>query len=85
MTVNVPLDGELIGLLEAFDRPVRDAARELIVLELYRQGRISSGKAGELLGTPRIAFIKYASSLGIPYFDMNDAEWQTELEQVRKP
>lgn len=85
MTINVPLDRDLIGFLEAFNRPVKEAARELIVLELYRQGRISSGKAAELLGMPRVAFIKHASELGIPFFDMTDEEWQAELEQVRKP
>jgi len=32
MTINVPLDAELAGLLQMFDRPVSDTARELIVL-----------------------------------------------------
>jgi predicted HTH domain antitoxin len=85
MTINIPLDPELTGLLQMFDRPVPDTARELIVLELYRQGKISSGKAAELLSIERVAFIRHASQLGIPFFDMTDEEWQAELDQVRKP
>jgi predicted HTH domain antitoxin len=85
MTINIPLDPELTGLLQMFDRPVPDTARELIVLELYRQGKISSGKAAELLSIERVAFIRHASQLGIPFFDMTDEEWQAEVEQVRKP
>ena len=54
-----------------------------MVLGLYRQGRISSGKAGELLGMPRFAFIQYASSLGIPFFDMTEQELDSELENAR--
>jgi predicted HTH domain antitoxin len=84
MTINVPLDPELAGLLQMFDRPVPDTARELIVLELYRQGRISSGKSAELLSMPRIAFIQHASQLGIPFFDMSEEEWKAEVERVNR-
>jgi predicted HTH domain antitoxin len=66
------------------DRPLEDNARESIVLELYRQGKISSGKAAELLGMPRIAFIQHASDLGIPFFDMTEEEWRAEVDQARK-
>ena len=66
------------------DRPLEDNARESIVLELYRQGQISSGKAAELVGMPRIAFIQHASDLGIPFFDMTEEEWRAEVDQVRK-
>lgn len=85
MTINIPVDPELTGLLQMFDKRVPDTARELIVLELYRQGKISSGKAAELLSIERVAFIRHASQLGIPFFDMTDEEWQAEVEQVRKP
>ena len=82
--MNIPLDSELAGLLQLYGKPVGDAARELIVLELYRQGRISSGRAGELLGMARFSFVQYASQLGIPFFDMTEDEWRSELEQLRK-
>jgi predicted HTH domain antitoxin len=84
MMINIPLDSELAGLLRMFDRPLKDTARELIILELYRQGKISSGKAAELVGMPRIAFIQHASDLGIPFFDMTEEEWRAEVDQVRK-
>lgn len=53
VTIHVPLDSELAGLLQMFDKPVGDTARELIVLELYRQGRVSSGKAAHRRLSPR--------------------------------
>ncbi len=62
MTINVPLDPEPAGL-PIFDKPVGEVGRELIVLELYRQGRISSGKPAELRSMPRVAFSQLASAL----------------------
>ena len=82
--VHVPLAPDLIGLLQSLNRPLAESVRELIVLELYRQGRISSGKAAELLGMPRVTFIQHTSALGIPFFDMTSEEWQAEVEQTRK-
>jgi predicted HTH domain antitoxin len=64
--------------------PLKDPAPEPIALELYRQGKISSGKAAELVGMPRVAFIQRASDLGIPFFDMTEEEWRAEVDQVRK-
>jgi predicted HTH domain antitoxin len=53
------------------------------VLELYRRGTISSGKAAELLGMERFDFIKHASRLGIPFFDMTDEEWAAEMDRLK--
>ena len=62
--------------------PPEDAARELIVLELYREGRVSGGKAAELLGITLETFLKRAGDLGIPCFDMPDDEWAREKDAV---
>jgi predicted HTH domain antitoxin len=52
-TVTIDLDEGLATLLHQTNENVELAASEMIVLELYRRGAISSGKAGELLGMPR--------------------------------
>jgi Uncharacterised protein family (UPF0175). len=53
-TVTIDLDEGLATLLHQTNQTVQVAASEMIVLELYRRGAISSGKAGELLGMPRL-------------------------------
>ena len=65
----VQLNQDLVELLEELQRPARKAARELMVLELYRQGEVSSGRAAQLLGKEREEFIRYTSEQGIPYFN----------------
>ena len=43
-TVNLELDEELVRILNELQQPIDKAAIELIVLELYRMGKISSGR-----------------------------------------
>jgi predicted HTH domain antitoxin len=77
-TIELPFEDDLVALLHQTNQPVQQAAREIILLELYRRGTISSGKAAELLCMSRRQFIEHASSLGIPYFDMSEDEWEAE-------
>jgi len=77
-TVKIDLEEGLAALLHQTNRPIQEAAREMIVLELYRRGTISSGKAAELLGMQRLEFIRHASGLGIPHIDMTPDEWEAE-------
>jgi predicted HTH domain antitoxin len=82
--IPVELDQDLVALLEELQRPAKRAARELIVLELYRQGEVSSGRAAKLLGMEREDFIRYASKQGIPYFQLKGDELQRELDAIKK-
>jgi predicted HTH domain antitoxin len=77
-SVKIEIEEPLAGILHRTNQPVEVAGREMIVLELYRRGTISSGKAAEILGMSRIEFIKHASRLGIPYIDMTEDEWAAE-------
>ena len=56
--------------------------REMVLLELYRQRVISSGKAAELLGMERFEFARYASRLGIPFFDLDKGELAREIRRA---
>lgn len=80
-TVRVDLEEDLVVLLRQLNQPIRRTVRELIVLELYRRGIISSGKAADLLEMSRWEFIHHASYLGIPYFAMTEDEWAAERDR----
>jgi predicted HTH domain antitoxin len=83
-SVAVELDEELVDILGQLEQPVARAVTEMTVLELYRRGTISSGRAAAILGMRRVDFIKYASELGIPFFDMTDEEWEVERQMINK-
>lgn len=80
--VSLDLDDDLARVLELIDQPAPAAARELIVTELYRRETISSGRAAQWLNMDRFAFVRYASALGIPYFDMTGEEWESEMRTI---
>jgi predicted HTH domain antitoxin len=77
------IDNDLMAILERESEPIDQVARELIVFELYRRGTISGGKAAQLLGMERYAFIKRAASLGIPYFQITPEELDAEVKALQ--
>jgi predicted HTH domain antitoxin len=73
----VVLDDELAALLER-EKPLDQAARETLVMDLFRRGKVSTGKACELLGLDRISFARRAAELDIAYFQMTKEDWEAE-------
>jgi predicted HTH domain antitoxin len=59
--------------------------RELIVLQLFREGRISSGKGAELLGISKLEFIQLLARHGIPYFTEAPEELISEVRTLQSP
>ena len=72
------LEQELVALLYQSNQSVENTAREFIILELYRRGTISSGKAAQALAMSKSDFIHYTSRLGIAYLNLTDDEWSQE-------
>ena len=83
-TTNLQLAEDLASLLRRPDRSVDEAAREIIVTELYRRGEISRGKAAELLGWTLEAFLRHAAEVALPYVDFREEEWEAEKRAVRE-
>ena len=84
MGAPVELDRDLVELLEELQRPAKESARQMIVMELYRLGDVSSGRAAQLLGMEREDFVRFASKLGIPYFQLEEHELRRELDAIKK-
>ena len=80
----IALDEDIASLLRRSDRSVEEAARELIVTELYRRGDISRGRAAHLLGMSLDDFLRHAAGLGIPYVDDTEDEWEAEERSIRE-
>jgi predicted HTH domain antitoxin len=58
---------------------------EWMVLSLYQEERISSGKAAQLLGINRLEFIERLQEKGFAYIDYDEAELNQELSAVEFP
>jgi predicted HTH domain antitoxin len=79
--LKLDLPPDLLEVLESLGDPLQ-AIKECVVLELYRRGEISSGKAAELLGMSRLEFIQYSGRLGIPFFRYSPEELEAELRDL---
>jgi len=77
----VVLDDELAALLEQ-EMPLDQVARETIVVDLFRRGKISTGKACELLRLERMAFVRRANELGVPVYLTTEGEWEREKATI---
>ena len=84
-TVQLELDDDLVAAIGEDGQPLERAALELIALELYRRGSISSGRAAEVLGLQRLEFLRRAAALDIPYFRFTEDEWAAEVAASRTP
>jgi predicted HTH domain antitoxin len=74
----VVLDDELAALIEG-EGPLDQTARETIVMDLFRRGRISTGKACELLGLERMAFVRRAAELDVPVYLTTEEELKADV------
>lgn len=62
----------------------RERRKELAMLGLYRDGRLSTGKAAELFGLTHRAFIALLARRGMDYFRQEAGEWAGEAAAVRQ-
>jgi predicted HTH domain antitoxin len=77
LQVRIPAELMAYGL-SAED--VQHRVAEWLVLSLFTDGRISSGKAASLLAMHRIEFIALLRRRGIAYIDLSEAELAEEFE-----
>jgi predicted HTH domain antitoxin len=77
----VVVDDELAALVEQ-EQALDQATREALVMGLFQRGKISSGKACELLGLERMAFIRRANELGVPVYLTTEDEWEREKATI---
>ena len=82
-TVTIEVDERVAALLRRPDQSATEAAREVIVTELYRRGELSRGKAAELLDLSLEEFLRHTSRLGIAYADYTEDEWAAEQDSIK--
>lgn len=66
------------------DSDVKARAMEAAVLELLRKGKVSQGKAAELLGISRWDMFDLMAKYEVPATDLTEGELKEGLENLRK-
>lgn len=83
--LEITFPSEVLDMLTTTYQEGSDVIKEAAVLELYREGKISSGKSAEILGLERFEFIRYAGMKGIPYLRITPEEQEEETRLLEKP
>lgn len=80
-TLQVTFSKDVMGLLGTQPQAA-EMAKEFIILGMYQEGRISGGKAAELLGLTKAGFVSLLARKGINYFQHTVEEWAEEVEVI---
>ena len=71
-------DEVLISLKETPSEFSRDLLM-LAAVKLYQMGKLSSGRAAQLAGIPRVSFLQSLSRYDVPIFDLTDEELKQDF------
>lgn len=58
--------------------------RQWLAISLFTERQISSGRAAELLGISKTAFLDLLDKHGVAYFDMTEEEFSEELAALNR-
>ncbi len=86
-TVDVKLPSELLQAANLDANSLSQEAARLLALELYREDRVSLGRAAELCQTPLAAFMDFAAKHGVPplRYSFEDLEEERQVADRLKP
>ena len=65
-TVHIELPSALLKAANLEDTNLSQEAARLLALELYREDKVSLGRAAELCQTPLAAFLDFVAKHGVP-------------------
>jgi predicted HTH domain antitoxin len=77
--VEIELPRDLLTALEIPESELGRRAKEWVVLELFQEGEISAGKAGEILGLSKAYFLDLLNERRLPYLDADPRELAEEV------
>ena len=80
--IEIAVPEEIIALLGSEDT-ARKEAKEAFVLDLVRRGKISKGKAAELLGMSLWDLPELVAQYQIPWFSYHTEELEKDLDTIR--
>jgi len=77
-TVHVELPSALLKAANLEESNLSQEAAQLLALELYREHRVSLGRAAELCQTPLAAFMDFVAKHGVPPLRYGEEELEEE-------
>ncbi len=82
ITITIPSEILPIVAKKKGDVPIK--VLEFLILELYRLGELSSGKAAQYLNMERFEFVRFASGMGISFIDLDKDEISEDFKEAHR-
>ena len=79
LTVDLELPRDVLGAMDVSEPGLPQRVKQLLALELLRERRISCGKAAELAGMAKYAFVQLLAEHGMPYFTETAEELDAQV------
>ena len=83
-TVRIELPSALLKAANLEERNLSQEAARLLALELYREDKVSLGRAAELCETPLAAFMDFAAKHGVPPLRYSREDLEEERRSVTR-
>jgi predicted HTH domain antitoxin len=81
-SIEILVPEEIVNLLGS-EEAVRQEAREAFIFDLVRRGKVSKGKAAELLGICLWNLPELIAQYQMPWFSYSQTELERDLETLR--
>jgi predicted HTH domain antitoxin len=83
-TVNVALPSALLKAANLEETNLSQEAAQLLALELYREQKVSLGRAAELCQTPLAAFMDFVAKHGVPPLRYSNDDLEEERQSTER-
>jgi predicted HTH domain antitoxin len=82
VTLKIPPD--VPALLKMSEADFAREAQVLLAVKLFELGKLTSGKAAELAGMPRVTFLYTLNRYNVPAINLQAEEIEHEVEAARR-
>lgn len=79
MTITIEYPESILSALHMSQEDFAAEFRMLAAVKLFELGRISSGRAAELAGIPRVLFLQRVGDYGVPVIDLTPEELEQDI------
>ena len=80
--VQIELPEEVLIALKETPEELAKEIKILAAVKFYQMGKLSSGRAAELAGIPRVSFLQSLSRYKVPIFELTPAELKEDLKNA---
>ena len=81
-TIQIPCADEILISLKEDSAAFADDLRMSAAAKFYEMGRLSSGRAAELAGLPRVVFLKRLAEYGVSVFDESRKDLTEDMKNA---